>query len=72
MILSRYSSYKTKCSYVTEWLFKNKGQDGFWDFGSKVNDSVFFLFSESWRNPVNRKIDSTLFVQKYLHNIGEM
>jgi len=69
-LLSRYSSYKDKCDFVTQWLMENQEDNGFWDLGPKARDNTFFPLSGSWRNPINRKIDSTLYIQKYLKNIG--
>lgn len=65
-LLSRYACYKDKCSYVVEWLMENRDEDGFWDLGSKVKDGVFFPLSDSWRKRLNRKIDSTVFIQRYV------
>ncbi len=66
ILLSRYSCYAKRCNFVVEWLMENRGEDGLWDFGSKVKDHVILPFSDSWRKVINRKIDSTLFIQKYL------
>ena len=68
-VLSRYQSYKKKCAYVVDWLLENRVEDGMWDFGARANDGVFLPYSESWRNPLNRKIDSTLAVLKCLRNM---
>jgi len=69
-VLSRYSSYKNICPYVEKWLQENQGEDGFWDLGSASRDNVFLPYSESWRKGLSRKVDSTLFIQKYLCSIG--
>lgn len=71
ILLSRYRSYRKKCGFAAEWLMKNRGEDGLWDLGPKVKDNVFFPFSGSWRNVIDRRIDSTLFVQKYLIGITD-
>lgn len=69
-LLSRYSSYKSKCFFVEKWLQENQGEDGLWDLGSASRDNVFLPYSESWRKGLNRNVDSTLFIQKYLCSIG--
>lgn len=67
LLLADYPYYRNNCGFVVDWLMKNRGEEGLWDLGPKVKDHVFFPYSDSWRNPVNRKIDSTLYVQKYLN-----
>lgn len=69
-LLSSYRSYQKRCGYVVDWLKDNRSEDGLWDMGTKVKDNVFFPYSNSWRKPVNRKIDASIAILKYLQKVG--
>ena len=70
-LLSRYPSYSKYSVEVYDWLMANQSDDGLWDFGSNAKDDVFLPYSDSWRKKINRKIDSTILVQRYLQSIRD-
>ncbi len=68
-LLSRYGCYREKAGYVTLWLNEIRMSNGLWDFGSKAKDGVSLPFSDSWRKPIDRKIDCTVKALRLLHRI---
>lgn len=70
-ILSGYEAAKEKLVFVTEWLEKNKDENGQWDLGSKVRDNIYFPLSDSWRAAENRKEDCTYKISMILQKLGE-
>ena len=58
-LLSRFPSWGNFSGKVVEWLWSQQKEDGFWDFGPRVQSSYFFPLSASWRKLINRKFDWT-------------
>lgn len=69
-LLSGYTSSKESLFYVAEWLINNVSKDGFWDMETGVKDNVVFPLSNSWRNPINRKLDCTVRIMSLLAKLG--
>ena len=57
LILSRFRSWPTLAGAAMESLVALRDQAGLWDLGP----GTFLQISESWRRPVNRRIDSSVF-----------
>lgn len=68
-LLSSYTCAKTKLQYFKTWVNNNVSEDGFWDIGNLVKDKIYFPLSDSWRKPINRKIDCTIKIQRILENL---
>jgi hypothetical protein len=56
-ILSRFPSWLTMSQGTLNWLWQQKDEDGYWDFGSQTSFCIDFPISESWRKPLNRRVD---------------
>lgn len=69
-LLAGYAGAVEKLKFVSEWLMKNRGNDGLWDTGAVVKDGVHFPLSESWRNPADRKADCTHRISRILRQLG--
>lgn len=65
-LLAKYKTAGKKLDFVYEWLLSQRGEDGYWDFGAKANDGVYFPLSDSWRKAEARKRDSTERVERIL------
>ncbi|WP_139902989.1 hypothetical protein [Clostridium thermarum] len=65
-ILSGYSCVKSKLQYFVEWINSNISEDGLWDMGASVKDKMYLPLSNSWRKPINRKIDCTVRILRIL------
>jgi hypothetical protein len=65
-LLSSYTCAKLKLQYFIEWVTNNISEDGFWDMGQFVKDRIQFPLSNSWREPINRKVDCTVRIQRIL------
>ncbi|MFW6311507.1 MAG: hypothetical protein ACOC1K_04650, partial [Nanoarchaeota archaeon] len=59
-LLSNYKTAKPKMKDFLKWLYDNICRDGFWDMGQKSKDMIHLPLSETWRKPINRKIDCTV------------
>lgn len=70
-LLSSYSCAKLKLQYFIEWVNNNVSEDGFWDMGQFVKDKIQFPLSNSWREPINRKIDCTVRIQRILSKLNK-
>lgn len=69
-LLAGYAGAVEKLKFVSEWLMKNRGNDGLWDMGAVVKDGIHFPLSESWRNPADRKVDCTFRISRILKQLG--
>jgi hypothetical protein len=61
-LLSRFSSWREISADVLNQLWKQRNQEGCWDFGSGISRSVEFPLSESWRQSSKRKQDYTTHI----------
>lgn len=65
-LLANYKYTKDTLGFVVDWLFENKGEDGYWDMGAKVKDGIYFPLSDSWRSSETRKKDCTFRIENLL------
>jgi hypothetical protein len=68
-LLAGYAGAAEKLAFAGDWLVRNRDGDGFWDMGPEARDGVHFPLSESWRRPMNRKIDCTVRILSLLQSI---
>lgn len=68
-LLSNYSLSKSKSKDFINWVNENNLEDGFWDMGKIVKDNMQYPLSDSWRKVINRKIDSTIRIQRVLSQL---
>lgn len=61
-LLAGYDGAGEALAFAADWLMENRQKDGFWDMGQAVKDGVHFPLSDSWREPMDRKIDCTVRV----------
>lgn len=63
-LLSRFRLWKTLSIDAVNWIWSQQTEDGFWDGGNNIARKPYtsFPLSESWRQPKNRIIDSTVEV----------
>jgi len=59
-LLSKFKGYADEFSHEIKWLENQCGNDGYWDFGNKINNNL--KLSDNWRLEMNRKMDHTIFV----------
>ena len=60
-ILSNFDVWRHFAGDFIEWIWQQRKEDGFWDFGPRVNTgcSYYFPLSENWSKRINGKIDWT-------------
>ncbi|MFZ5353517.1 MAG: hypothetical protein ACOZCL_12465 [Bacillota bacterium] len=68
-LLSRYPNAKTKLQDFIAWIKGNVSSDGFWDMGQAALDKMQFPLSDSWRKPINRRIDSSVRLLRMLSQL---
>lgn len=56
-LLSCFQSWCEFAKDVIDWLWVQRNQEGFWDFGPRASMSFYFPLSESWRKKQNRQYD---------------
>ncbi len=73
-LLSDFGEWKRFATDFVKWIWQQRSENGFWDFGPRVNTgcSYYFPLSENWSKRVNRKIDWTtrvlVLLAKYYKN----
>jgi hypothetical protein len=67
-ILAHFQSWRELADNVVMWLWKNRSDEGFWDFGPRASMSVYFPLSESWRQKKHRQHDWSTRVLALLVN----
>lgn len=65
-LLSRYPSAGIQVQGFINWVQQHISNDGFWDMGHRVQDKINFPLSDSWRKPLDRKIDCTVRLLRVL------
>jgi hypothetical protein len=65
-LLADYTYAKEILGFVVEWLFENKGEDGYWDMGAMSKDGIYYPLSDSWRSAETRKKDCTIRIENLL------
>lgn len=68
-LLSVYHNNLSKLTFVTEWLSKQKNEEGKWDMGSSVKDFVYFPLSDVWKKE-DRIKDCTYRIEKLINRIN--
>ncbi|MEW5941528.1 MAG: hypothetical protein AB1750_17830, partial [Chloroflexota bacterium] len=58
-IVSRFSGWRNRSKDIAQWLWKQRGADGLWDFGAKASFTSAMPFSENWQKKNARKFDWT-------------
>ncbi len=58
MLARLFPSWKDFAKEIIAWLWKQRGEDGFWDFGSKPASIATLPLSDTWRPP-HRQFDWT-------------
>lgn len=61
-ILSSFKMWKDFAGDFFSWIRGQRDEQELWDLGPRANGGYLYYFplSESWRKPVNRKIDWTM------------
>jgi hypothetical protein len=67
-ILARFGPWHSQMQNAIEWIWAQRGPDGLWDVGPAARASVYFPLSESWRNPLDRKIDGSVRILTLLRS----
>jgi len=67
-LLSCFPSWRGFAKNVIDWLWAQRNEEGFWDFGPRASTSYYFPLSESWRKKQNRKYDYSTRVLTLLRN----
>jgi hypothetical protein len=58
-LLSRFPSWRRRAAGVIGWLWEQRADQGWWDFGSRSRLSSVLPMSESWRTKGSREHDWT-------------
>jgi phage baseplate assembly protein W len=66
-IISQFSCWREICAHVMDQLWDQRDDQGMWDFGSQIAQSIDFPLSESWRQRENRKIDYSTCLLILMH-----
>jgi len=56
-ILARFAAWRQDRADTLNWLWEQRDDQGFWDFGSQTARCADFPLSENWRNRLQRKVD---------------
>lgn len=68
-LLTPFSSWREFARSPIDWLWEQRSEEGFWDFGPRSESFPFFPLSESWRKKKARRFDWTtrvlILVRKY-------
>lgn len=69
MLARLFPSWVHFAKSSVEWLWKQRNQQGYWDFGTKPSSISFLPLSDSWRDRSNRLYDWTtrilILLRKY-------
>ena len=68
-LLAEFPNTLSVCQVFIQWLWKNRGTDGLWDFGPRGVEKIELPLSENTRKKVNRKIDYTVRILSILHKV---
>ena len=58
-LLTPFRSWRELARDAVSWLWQQRNERGFWDFGSRPPLSTYFPLSESWRKKKAREFDWT-------------
>ncbi|HTX79252.1 MAG TPA: hypothetical protein VMC62_06265 [Longilinea sp.] len=59
-ILARFGAWHKHMWPTLDWIWSQRGPDGLWDLGPAARTSIYFPLSESWHNPLDRKVDGSV------------
>jgi len=59
-ILARFDAWHAHMQPALDWIWSQRGPGGLWDLGPAARTCFYFPLSESWRNPLDRRIDGSL------------
>ncbi len=68
-LLAGFHSTPSVCQDFIQWLWKNREEDGLWDFGPKGAEKIELPLSENTRKKINRKIDYSVKILSILHKV---
>jgi hypothetical protein len=68
-ILSRFQSWQEAAIEGVEWLWRQRNNNGLWDFGGKISKSFYFPLSNNWRKEGSRPVDQTTRILALLSKI---
>lgn len=67
-LLSHFPSWQRFAKNIIDWVWTQRNNEGFWDFGPRASTSVYFPLSESWRRKRCRQHDWSTRVLALLRN----
>lgn len=70
-ILSYFPSWRRHAENMINWLWTQRNNEGFWDFGPKASMTVYFPLSENWRKNKSRQHDWSTRVLALLRKFYE-
>jgi len=70
-VLSRFCSWRSFTQAAVEWIWRQRDLQGLWDFGANARASIYFPLSDTWRNPIDRKIDCSIRILALLRKYAE-
>lgn len=56
-LLSRFPQFSELSAGVAGCMWRLRGDDGLWDLGPRGSTSSWFPLADSWRRPLNRRLD---------------
>lgn len=56
-ILSQFQHWRDFAQPAMDWLWRQRVENGRWDFGARVNKCSYFPLSDDWRKEGNRSVD---------------
>jgi hypothetical protein len=69
-LMADFHDQSHKLRYVSEWLENNRLDDGRWDMGKSIKDSIYFPLSDNWRREDCRIDDCTYYINRILKKIS--
>lgn len=67
-LLSSFPCWRRFADSIIGWLWTQRNNEGYWDFGPKASTSTYFPLSENWRTKRHRQHDWSTRVLALLRN----
>lgn len=61
-LLAKFPGWRRHAAGAVQWIWKQRTEEGIWDFGARVPSSTVLPYSESWRRAGAREVDWTVRV----------
>ncbi len=67
-LVCRFPTGRDLCAPLLNWLWQERSEEDFWDFGAVARRDLAFPLSENWKNALDRKTDCSIAVLSLMRN----